>query len=367
MTRGGVFARLVAALGGVSGLRRRRREERQAELHRMSPPAGGEVDAAASPGEKDGRGEGAARFAEQVPPPELDESGDPRAELVVALLLVLAAVAFAGFVVFYVVGEDTQLLGLCIGLGLVLAGVASALAGKRVVIQEKTTDAYEDHGDRAERRQVENHLVEGKVGVTRRKLLFSSLAAAGAALGAAAVVPVASLGPRIGEKVYETPWSVGRKVVDEKGDAITLDTLSPGEFITAFPLGEGKEDLGSALVLVRLEADELDLPEDRAHSAPHGYLAYSKICPHAGCAVSLFRYPTFEEEQPGPALVCPCHYSTFDPAAGGKVVFGPAGRPLPQLPLRVAADGSLEAAGGFYEAIGPSYGGIREGPQGRAL
>jgi ubiquinol-cytochrome c reductase iron-sulfur subunit len=359
MTPGGVFSRLVAALGGLSALRRRRQEPRQPELHQISPLPGGEFDAV--------REEEARRRRETVPPPELDESSDPRAELIVGLLLIAAAIAFVGFVAFYVVDDDTQLLGLCIGLGLVLAGTASALAGKRVVIQEKTTDEYEDYGDRAERREVENHLVEGKVGVTRRRLLFSSLAAVGAALGAAAVVPLASLGPRVGEKVYDTPWSAGTKVVDEKGEAITLDTLSPGEFVTAFPQGASLDDLGAPLVLVRLETDELDLPADRAHSAPHGYVAYSKICTHAGCAVSLFRYPSFEAEQPGPALVCPCHYSTFDPAAGGKVLFGPAGRPLPQLPLRVAGDSSLEAAGGFYEPIGPSYGGSREGPRGRPL
>src|SRR3954462_5954315 len=249
MTPGGVFSRIVAAFGGLSGLRRRR-QERQSELHQLLHPAEVEVDAVRESGEmrcEDGR----ARLAEHVPPPELDESSDPRAELIVALLLIAAAIGFVGFVVFYVVSEDTQLLGLCIGLGLVLAGVASALAGKRVVIQEKTTDGYKDFGDPEERREVENHLVEGKVGVTRRKLLFSSLAAVGAALGAAAVPPIASLGPRIGEKVYEIPWSAGKKVVDETGEPITLDTLSPGEFVTGFPAGDSKEDIGSALVMVR--------------------------------------------------------------------------------------------------------------------
>lgn len=340
MTPGGVFARVVAALGGASALRRRSKRE----------------------SEEAGRQE-----AEYVPSPELDERPDPRAELCVALLLIAAVILFTGFVVFYVADRNTQLLGLCVGLGLVLAGAASALAGKRVVIQEKATEEYKDYGDREEQILVEDHLVEGKVGVTRRRLLFSSLAAVGAALGAAAVVPLASLGPRVGEKVYDTPWSAGKKVVDENGQPITVDTLAPGEFITAFPAGASKEDIGSPLVLVRLKEDEMELPEDRAHSAPEGYVAYSKICTHAGCAVSLFRYPTFPERQPGPALVCPCHYSTFNPADGGKVIFGPAGRPLPQLPLRVAGDGSLEAAGTFYEAIGPSYGGSREYPHGNRL
>ncbi|HET7507470.1 MAG TPA: hypothetical protein VFJ53_03850, partial [Solirubrobacterales bacterium] len=141
MTRGGVFSRIVATLGGLGGLRRRRRAERQGELHQLDHPADSQVDAV--------RG----GWREEVPPPELDETSDPRAELYVALLLLAAAIAFVGFVVFYVVSEDTQLLGLSIGLGLVLAGVAAALAGKRVVIQEKATDEYKDFGDREERRE----------------------------------------------------------------------------------------------------------------------------------------------------------------------------------------------------------------------
>jgi ubiquinol-cytochrome c reductase iron-sulfur subunit len=362
---GGVLARIVAALGGASGLRRHVREQAPGRKPHKDP------NCIKFPGQEAGNlmqfEDSRAALAEEVPAPELDESSDPRAELIVALLLIAAAVGFAGFVVFYVVSENTQLLGLCIGLGLVLAGVASALAGKRVVIQEKTTDGYKDFGDPEERRRVENHLVEGKVGVTRRKLLFSSLAAVGAALGAAAVMPLASLGPKVGDKVYDTPWSEGRKVVDEKGEAITIDTLGEGEFVTAFPAGAALDDLGSPVIVVRLKEDELELPEDRAHSAPHGYVAYSKICTHAGCAVSMLRYPTYEPTQPGPALVCPCHYSTFNPADGGSVEFGPAGRPLPQLPLRSAEDGSLEAAAGFYDPIGPSYGGIREGPREKPL
>ncbi|MGE5527326.1 MAG: ubiquinol-cytochrome c reductase iron-sulfur subunit, partial [Methanosarcina sp.] len=345
-------------LGGLRGLRGRHHAtgDRYHPIPRQNKQTGG-----------NDVGPGRAGAVEHVPPPGLDETPDPRAELIVALLLIAAAVAFAGFVVFYVASEDTQLLGLCIGLGLVLAGAASALAGKRVVIQEKATEEYKEFGDREEQIEVEDHLVEGKVGVTRRRLLFSSLAAVGAALGAAAVMPLASLGPKVGDKVYDTPWEAGKKVVDETGAPITIDTLSPGEFLTAFPEGASKEDFGAPLMLVRLKEDELELPADRAHSAPAGFVAYSKICTHAGCAISMLRYPTYEPTQPGPALVCPCHYSTFNPADGGSVLFGPAGRPLPQLPLRLAPDGSLEAAGSFYEAIGPSYGGIREYPQGRPL
>ena len=89
--------------------------------------------------------------------------------------------------------------------------------------------------------------------------------------------------------------------------------------------------------------------------APEGILGYSKICPHAGCAISLYRYPTYQPTSAGPAFTCPCHYSTFSPGEGGRLIFGPAGRALPQLPLMIDDQGYLRAAGPFNEDIGPSW------------
>jgi ubiquinol-cytochrome c reductase iron-sulfur subunit len=60
-------------------------------------------------------------------------------------------------------------------------------------------------------------------------------------------------------------------------------------------------------------------------------------------------------ESRGPALVCPCHYSTFDVLDGGSVEFGPAGRSLPQLPLQIDAAGVLLAAGPMSGPVGPSW------------
>jgi ubiquinol-cytochrome c reductase iron-sulfur subunit len=90
-------------------------------------------------------------------------------------------------------------------------------------------------------------------------------------------------------------------------------------------------------------------------------MAYSKVCTHAGCAVSLFRYPTYEPTSSPPALVCPCHYSTFDVRKGAEVIFGPAGRPLPQLPLSIDANNNLVAAGSFDGNIGPAWWAVRKG------
>jgi ubiquinol-cytochrome c reductase iron-sulfur subunit len=41
------------------------------------------------------------------------------------------------------------------------------------------------------------------------------------------------------------------------------------------------------------------------------------------------------------------------------VIFGPAGRPLPQLPLFVDSRGGLRAAGNFSGPVGPSWWGVR--------
>ena len=117
--------------------------------------------------------------------------------------------------------------------------------------------------------------------------------------------------------------------------------------------------LGSPVVVVRLAPDELHLQRELARYPADGIVAYSKICTHAGCAISLYRAPLFTPDEPGPALVCPCHYSTFDPADGGTVQFGPAGRKLPMLPLLVDRKGYLRAAGNFDGPVGPSWWGVR--------
>jgi ubiquinol-cytochrome c reductase iron-sulfur subunit len=110
--------------------------------------------------------------------------------------------------------------------------------------------------------------------------------------------------------------------------------------------------------VVRLPAEFIHLPAARRDWAPYGILAYSKICPHAGCAISLYRYPTYAPTSQEPAFTCPCHYSTFLPGEGGRLVFGPAGRALPQLPLMIDSKGYLRAAAGFHEDIGPSWWGV---------
>jgi ubiquinol-cytochrome c reductase iron-sulfur subunit len=108
-------------------------------------------------------------------------------------------------------------------------------------------------------------------------------------------------------------------------------------------------------VLVRDDPRALRLPRGRERWAPQGILAYSKICTHAGCAVALYRKPTYEPTSAPPALACPCHYSVFATRRGGAVESGPAGRPLPQLPLRIGPGGELQAAGPLSGSPGPAW------------
>jgi len=304
----------------------------------------------------------AQRRRRAQPPEALSFEAEPHrgSELLVAALLLAAALAAAAFVVFYVVWPDTQLLGLCLGGAVLLAGVACALAGKRVVPQETAAEPYEELHDERAVDDVGAIVREAGEGVSRRRLLAGAAGLAGTTIGVAAAVPLASLGPGVDDRVAGTPWRRGRRVVDGDGRPLRPEQIEPGSAVLAYPEGADRDTLEAPVTLLRLDPDTLDMPAARRAAAPGGVIAYSRICTHAACAVSMYRHPLSPATAPDDALVCPCHFSTFDPRRGGKVVFGPAGRPLPQLPLQVNGDGELVAAGGFIGAVGPTYGGSRE-------
>jgi ubiquinol-cytochrome c reductase iron-sulfur subunit len=283
---------------------------------------------------------------------------DPRAELVVLALLGLAAVAAVGFVVAYVDGADNQLLGATLGVSLVLLAVAFIVAAERLVAHEEAAMEVPDHGHYQDRADVEEIVRDGGEGLTRRRLLGAGAAVAGTALGAALIVPLASLGPNVGDTLEQSPWRRGVRFVDEHGHPIAADAIETKSFITAFPEGADPRQLASPVVVVRVDPTQLRLPRGRQDWAPGGLLAFSKICTHAGCAISLYRAPLYAPTSPGPALVCPCHYSTFDVLRGALPVFGPAVRSLPELPVAVV-NGDLVAAGGYSGPVGPSWWGVR--------
>lgn len=338
---------LIAALAMLLGRRRRREDD------------------AGRPGDAGASGPSGASGASDGPiiPPGTPDRG---AENLVLAFLALATLAAIGFVVVYAAFTapelPDQLLGICLGVSLVSIGAALTVVARRLVVTEELEDDYpEAHPD--QQAEIVEMVHESGSRITRKRLLLGAGATAGGALTVAALTPVLSIGPIWDTAPLEqTPWYRGRRVVDENSRPIAAADVLRDTFYTAFPEGANFEDLGSPLVIIRLDPAKLDLPPGRSGWTPGGILAFSKICTHAGCAIGLYRKPTFPIAEPESALVCPCHYSTFDPYTGGKVIFGPAGRPLPQLPLMVDPEGHLRSAGNFSARVGPSWWAVRFHP-----
>jgi ubiquinol-cytochrome c reductase iron-sulfur subunit len=289
-----------------------------------------------------------------------------RAEVIVVALLGVAALLALGFIVVYGLfspaGLPNELLGLCLGLSLVCIGIALTVVAKCLVVTEELEEDYpQSHPE--QQSAVADIIRRSGSRITRKRLLLGASAVTGGALTLAAVTPALSLGPLWDTApLDETPWRRGTRVVDEQGRPLAAGAIMGRTFYTGFPEGADQELIGSSLVIVRVDPAKLHLPAGRAHWAPDGILAFSKICTHAGCAVALYRKPTDPQLEPNNALVCPCHYSTFDPYTGGTVIYGPAGRPLPQLPLAIDAEGNLRATGNFSGRVGPSWWAVRERP-----
>jgi ubiquinol-cytochrome c reductase iron-sulfur subunit len=291
-----------------------------------------------------------------TPPPS------PGAEMLALLLLALASLSAVGFVVLYAVSVParTQLLGLTLGGACIFIALALVVTSHRLVVTEELEDEYPPEAHPGEQEAVDELLDEGGARITRRRLFRLGLLGAGGTLGLALLTPAVSLGPLFHVKAFlATPWRRGRRLVDETGRPWRAEDIQEDDFYTAFPEGADREELASPLVLVRVPRSRLRLPARLLGYDASGIVAYSKICTHAGCAIAMYRAPLFQPAEPSPALVCPCHYSTFDPATGGTVLYGPAGRPLPMLPIAVDAHGNLRAKGSFDEPVGPSWWGSR--------
>src|SRR5262249_41267870 len=151
-----------------------------------------------------------------------------------------------------------------------------------------------------------------------------------------------SLGPLPKKLLYTTTWRKGSYLTMVDGTHVNVNTLAVGGIATVFP----ENDLGGALsqtVLVRIQENgDIVTRPGRETWGPHGYLAFPKVCTHAGCPVGLYEELTQQ-------LLCPCHQSLFDVRIGAEPVFGPAPRPLAQLPLYVDSEGNLRAQAGYDE------------------
>lgn len=266
---------------------------------------------------------------------------------VAGICLGAAFLAGVGMIVLYAGEGGPHLARILLAVALAALGAALVVWAKTVLPKDEVVDARTGPSSPAERDAAEEAFAGGETEIRRRRLLARMLAATGGAIGISALLPIASLGPKPNGELSRTNWRVGRRLVDGEGGPVDEKTLEVDGAITVFPEGHVGSPNDSAL-LVRVDTKRLKLPRERADWAPQGYLAYSKLCTHAGCPVCCFE--TLDGQ-----LVCPCHKTSFDVLTGGRVLYGPAATDLPQLPIEIDADGHLRATGDFSAPVGPQY------------
>jgi ubiquinol-cytochrome c reductase iron-sulfur subunit len=314
-------------------------------------------------------------------PTDVDPAAEKRAERQVATLFGLSALFALLFCVAYFVfdvGDDPDVvlglgasnvaLGACLGLALICIGVGAIQWSRKLMsdheIVEYRHPVSSSEEDRSEALAALEQGLEDS-GIARRPLVRNSLLGAMAFLGLPAIVALRDLGPLPGDKLAHTVWKKGMRVVqDVDGAKIRPQDMQVGQLVNAEPEvffednAEGEpeyegtellqEKAKAAVILVRMHPDDIKPWKGRENWGVEGILCFSKICTHVGCPISLWEQQTHH-------LLCPCHQSTFDLADNGKVIFGPAGRHLPQLPLAVDSEGYLIATSDFTEPVGPSY------------
>ncbi len=264
-------------------------------------------------------------------------------------------IASLGLLAVYVLGGGAQLEGVLLGfalggLGLGLAIWATSYMNVPEEVEERHLMSEPEPGAEDD----DTSTLPGTEDLSRRKVLLRLLAGAGGTLAGALAIPAFSLGPNPGDDLFRSGWLAGDRLVNLEGRPVRPADIPVEGIETVFP--EGKVGLSDAqTVLIKVDPSALRLPEGRVNWAPQGCLAYSKLCTHVGCSVGLYRSAAQQ-------LLCPCHQSTFDVLTGATPIFGPAARPLPQLPLDIDDEGYLVATGEFSAPVGPAFWNVDRGP-----
>jgi ubiquinol-cytochrome c reductase iron-sulfur subunit len=312
-------------------------------------------------------------------PTDVDQKLERRAELYISGMFMLATLLLVLFCVAYFAVEPEQTflgwsalnfaLGASLGGALLLMGAgiiewAKKLMGDHEIVEPRhpVRSSDEDRSDV----MVDVNAGLDESGIARRPMIRNSLLGA---IGVLAIGPpiimLRDLGPLPKDDQRVTVWEKGMRVVnDVSGAPIKPAEIEVGQLVNAEPAALFEEDehgervihgtealqakSKAAVILVRMRPQDITPAEGRENWGINGILCYSKICTHVGCPISLWEQQTHN-------VLCPCHQSTFDLADAGKVVFGPAARPLPQLPLGVDSEGYLIAMSGFQDVIAPSY------------
>jgi ubiquinol-cytochrome c reductase iron-sulfur subunit len=201
-----------------------------------------------------------------------------------------------------------------------------------------------------ERRDVIDGFERGERRIQRRRLLAGLAGSSLVAAALAALFPFRSLGPRPHQTLSRTAWRRGTRLVGEDGAPVRPGDLEVGTALTVYPEGvsDPAQRAAAQTVLIDLGAAATAAAAGRPGWTVDHCIAYSRVCTHAGCPVGVYQPETRQ-------LMCPCHQSLFDVTDGAKPIFGPASRPLPQLPLALDGDGHLIARGDFDQPVGPGF------------
>ncbi|HEU5159895.1 MAG TPA: Rieske 2Fe-2S domain-containing protein [Streptosporangiaceae bacterium] len=327
--------------------------------------------------------DGGEAAAGPQPGEDIDEAQARKAERIVATLFVITFLASLGFIVVYVLsGRNGGMHGVRramwsnYGLGATMTIAFLAMAAgitiwfRRLMTAKQIIQERGDLTSDAESRQAfTQNFMQGATdsGITRRPLLRRTLLLAAAPLGLAPLVLLRDLGPLPEKKLRHTYW---REAVEQarrqgrQGARLVVDGTytplrrsdfeSPGGMITVVPEGIDKlpnildEVAKAATIVINIPQDKFQPVKGRENWHVGGIVAYSKICTHVGCPAALYEQTTHH-------ILCPCHQSTFDATKGAKVIFGPAARPLPQLPIGVDDQGYLIALSDYDQPVGPSF------------
>jgi ubiquinol-cytochrome c reductase iron-sulfur subunit len=305
---------------------------------------------------------------------DLDPKADRRNERAVSLLfylsLVFSVLAIVAYFAVPIVEDDassvrlnTLFLGLAIAGALLTIGVATVHWGKALMASHETVEMrHPTRGRESTRaRAVEIFdLANKESGFGRRSLLRNSLIAALVAVPLPAIFLFRDLAPKSNDPaaaLSHTMWKKGTRLTrDPSGTPIKASEVTLGSVFHVIPEGLTHEEADNyleekakaAVLLMRLKPEDLQVSAGRETWNYDGIVAYSKICTHVGCPVALYEQQTHH-------LLCPCHQSQFDITREAAVIFGPAKRPLPQLPISVDSEGYLVAQSDFHEPVGPSF------------
>jgi len=304
---------------------------------------------------------------------DTDPIAAKRAERQVAILFLISVLGTLLFIFSYVGIDQDQLiflpilgttnahqlfLGLGLAISLFFIGIGAVHWAKTLMPDHEVVDYRKEQRSKDEDREAFVATIKEQgatAGLGRRSLIKRTL---GLSLGLAGLSPLLllrDLGPLPENDLNETNWRAGtRLLTDPALRPIRPADIEVGAVAQVLPqLPEGRKrtlnDIAKdALLLIRVRPEEFNLTEERLSWTYQGIIAFSKICSHMGCAVALY-------EQSTKHLLCPCHQSTFDVTRAAEVIFGPAARPLPQLPIGVDSEGYLVAKAPFNEAVGPSF------------